>query len=57
MSLAHYKVKIQADENAALDDTFDLFSSTESRRDKDGKGNQSLQWWKQGEKKLTRGGW
>lgn len=42
--------------NAAFDDTFDLFSSMESRRDKDGKGNQSLQWWKQGGKKANAWG-
>lgn len=44
MPWAQRKVRIYADEkNAAFDDTFDLFSSMESRRDKDGKGNQSLQ--------------
>lgn len=39
-----------------IDGTFDVFSSMESRRDKDGKGNQSLQWWKQGGKKANAWG-
>lgn len=57
MSLAQHKVKIHADENNAFDGTFDVLSLVESRRDKDRKGNQSLQWWKLGGKKKKPNAW